>query len=1147
MYRIPRKTLTARNYNYDMPVSPLREIKSLGKIAWYDSSNLADYVRPIRDSIFADTVRSYFDIPLERLSKEQFNELNNDSTLEYDPNYTQEDFERISYKRKRLRELDYIISKSKNGLPTKATGLATSMITSNITPINMGVNVATGLMPISAIAKGIWWLANPVKSKAIQMGIGGAVGQAMVEPIEYMSHQYDQRPYDLKDSALNVAVSAGFSGAIPFAGYGIKSVVKGGRLKYNEFKKSYLTTPEELHTEYRTGNEALDIQLKYHLNELGDKTAPEGYNNVEMSVKDISESQVKLYEEFKKYYPEFYELQENIAQLETEAHQTYKTGNDVNLLPKHEQKKLVKLKRELYKVAESLSGDEGFINSQKQLTDTNNLLLHKLKEEQHIKEGYNIDPNELKIAITQLEDGNYIDLSDPTNPKSIYENDFKHTEQIQLTENINYLEKKLNIKRDFEKDFDNVNYFDKLLYEEKAAAARRLIANSKNEAKGFKELIGRADLEGLQRSQQYVFKLADELKADNVLEYFHNKNFHHAIRQELWNKTHRRKKDSGSPIARKIADIVHELQQSQINELRNQNIHVGLVEGYITKQTHDPNKLKGNRKEWVEFVRERLDWDRVEADLDLDEVFTNLASSDHNKDISSKGIRDLEEYFTSERKLHFKSADAASAYHDKYGRYDLNTNIVNNLDKLAYNMGLINNLTTNPFEFIGKLKNDVKKQIAPVVAGNKKSKKDKILNYFKGGDLNERLEQLMGHTYDNPTLAKVAGVVKGLNNMACLGNVVMTSFADIGTVSSVYVRNGLPVMSSFTDSLKAATHGMSSKDKTELGRSLAIGVETQVGTLFNRFSGDGLVFDKVSGLTQGYMKMTLLPYWDNSVKTSVGMMLSNHGAVNAKLSYKNANSDLKAQLLQYGIGKGEWEALRSFIKKAEDGNEYIIIPFGDKLTPRQRDVGTKYRNYLTDNVDTAVTTPHFNEQYASRLGMRKGSKLGIAVDLIMQYKNFTLALFMRSLKNPLSNVLPLSVLVVNGMIAQHLQLSARKLLRGEELSAPTQEDAVKAFTGGSGLGYFAEFFFHEHNKYGRGIFSEMKGVTGAKIEDVLSSLTDYSQGNTDKANRKLKRTAIQMIPGRNLFYLQASLRAGGVPQEWIDEWLNGRVVKKSHR
>ena len=201
---------------------------------------------------------------------------------------------------------DYIIANGKGDLLDSASGLAGSLVGSNVAPLNLGINVATGFVPAGAVLKGAWWAANPVKTNMVKFAIGGGIGQAALEPFIHQERELEQREYDLSDSLINIAESSIFSAALPPLGHGIKKGFNIGKGKYQEWRNRYFASPEELNAEYSTGNPSLDMQFRHLVDEQSLNTSPHSVEEIIESFELLNEGRKTLREEGRAKFPEFF-------------------------------------------------------------------------------------------------------------------------------------------------------------------------------------------------------------------------------------------------------------------------------------------------------------------------------------------------------------------------------------------------------------------------------------------------------------------------------------------------------------------------------------------------------------------------------------------------------------------------------------------------------------------------------------------------------------------------------------------------------------------------------------------------------------------------------------------------------------------------
>jgi hypothetical protein len=380
--------------------------------------------------------------------------------------------------------------------------------------------------------------------------------------------------------------------------------------------------------------------------------------------------------------------------------------------------------------------------------------------------------------------------------------------------------------------------------------------------------------------------------------------------------------------------------------------------------------------------------------------------------------------------------------------------------------------------------------------------------------------------------------------MANLGKVVVSSIPDTSTFISEQIYNGIPYVKAQANLLKAVTNSFNSEEKKEFARLLAVGTENLMGLSYSKFNAENQIAGFTSMAANYYFKLNLMDWWDNSFKSALGFVLSNHVAHYAKNSYRNAPIELKNNLKRYGIDEGDWQILKSFIKKADDGKEYIIPPEWRADQGQINETATKFRTYLKDRVDTGIPTAHALERYTATWGgTRAGTPLGEAARMLMQFKQFPISYLMRAGNDYKGSPKTLSTMLILSTIGGYLSIAVNKMLNGEEIPEIDGSVIEASILKGGGLGLYGDFIFGHYNRYGHNIWQAMASPAVSTGVDLFSIMGDVKEGKIDEAGKKTEILLHRLTPCRNLFYLSPTLRASGVSQEWIDKNLNAKNIK----
>ena len=1150
----PRKaTMLASGRNAYLDAVSLKSIFNIANYHGHDPDML--YLKEIHDSKEEN----------QKITQEKFANNYADSGLEYDPNFTPAILDEILEKRRKMDINNYIIENGKGDLLDKAGQIAGGIVGGNIAPTNLAINAATSFTPIGFGLKSAWWAANPVKTSMVKFAIGGGIGEAALEPFIHQDRRLEQREYTLTDSISNIAEASAFSAVLPLIGAGIKHGYAIGKGKYSSWRSRYFASPEELNTNYATGNSSLDMQFKHLIDEQSLNSAPSEFDITGESFETLNKNRITIRNKGQEKFPEFFDFEDKLASLEKNLHKEFASDGDVTMLPDQISSVLTEHKKKLHSIYEKYQDNPEFQEINHKLNNINEIVSHKLKQEQFESNGYNLDQTDLAIARNQLDSGKHIDLDDPSTARSIFDENYGNYESIDIKKQISELEELTSSSPNYEqyqyehqqsrdkarlsgKEIDSLKYRDKLMDSVKLENAKQTIISDKSTKSikdNFIEVLRQTDIRGAIVSRELETGLMNDLVKADLLDFFKNKKFEASIAQELWNITHPNKTATNSKIAENIASIVHKWQQQGVARMNNAGGNIETLAGYITRQSHSSFKIKKDGYDkWRNFIAPLLDVEKLDTNLDLKQVWMNLATGHHlyqNNEYMPifSGSINIADKFAYARKLHFKSPSSWLKYNNEYGTHGLAHSIAINLDKLGRNIGIIEKMGSNPYEFLSKLKNQVAHYLQEKAAsGNKNAKKQ--LDFILKDNLDKRLEFIIGITPDNPKLATISQGLRNWITMSNLGKVVISSLPDIGSFIAEQMHNGMPYLKAQGNIIKAATNMFNSKEKQEFARLLGVGTDNLMGLSYSRLNVENQLAGKINTATNYYFKLNLMDWWDNSFKSALGFVLSNNLAHHAKSSYKKAPLALKNNLKRYGIDEKDWSALKSFIKKADDGREYIIAPEWKSGNTQINQTATKFRTYLQDRVDTGIPSPHALDRYSAALGTRAGTPLGEVARFLMQFKQFPITYWNRSVKDYQSTPKILSTMLILSTIGGYASIAANNLLSGKEVPELNIDNLQAAMLKGGGLGLYGDFIFGEHNRYGHNIYQTMASPAMSGAADIASIMSDVIEGKVDDATKKAQMLIRRNTPCRNLFYLAPALMGARVSDEWIDRNLNAR-------
>lgn len=608
------------------------------------------------------------------------------------------------------------------------------------------------------------------------------------------------------DSVHNILASGAF-------GAGLHAVSYSLGYGFKKLKDHYYSPSGLLSQDVATNNPAINQQFKNLVNKLQDKTHPTTNNHHSSLSFDIKEAQAikdSIWQEGIAKFPKFFEQEQHIAKFEEMLHQLFATGGDETKIPNIFLQQLNEQKNKLWQIYDNYSSNLEFMEIQQRLQDMDTGIWHRLESMQQQLKAYDLDTTDLYIAARQLEDGKLIDLDDPNNAKSLFEG--QHQPVIYQTES-----EKIEKTKQAQQDKQTKHLLDELV-EAKNYIDRFPLAPSE----GFKDYLKQVNLRQVTISRELESGLINDLIKADLLEIFKDKHYERAIAQEIYNITGQDKKATNSPKVVACAKIIDKWQNAAITRANRAGANIEQLPGYITRQSHNSYAIRqAGFASWQEFISPLLDWQIMDKDIDLQQVFNNLATGKHLYQCdeylpSSFYLTNIAKYFKSARKLHFKSVDSWLKYNEIFGKHNLFHSIAINLQKLGKATGLLESMGKDPKATLNKLKEHYIEGLQAKAANN-----DKLalaeLEFLGRRKLDDILDLMIGITPDNPLLASIDRNLRNIKILSSLGNITLSSIPDSAVFVAEQMCHGLPMIQAFANIAKALTYSFSSKEKKANG------------------------------------------------------------------------------------------------------------------------------------------------------------------------------------------------------------------------------------------------------------------------------------------------------------------------------------------
>ena len=619
---------------------------------------------------------------------------------------------------------------------------------------------------------------------------------------------------------------------------------------------------------------------------------------------------------------------------------------------------------------------------------------------------------------------------------------------------------------------------------------------------------------------------------------------------------------TGIKNAKDIAKVLKESQNSWRLRLNDLGANIGLLDDWITRTTHNTEKmaaankdsrlLTDNRLAWVEYIQTKLNLKRTFSDVNdpveinkiLSSIYDSLMTGDHMKyggANSIYGTKNVTNRLNASRVLHFKDMQSRQEYNIKFGEPSLITSVMNTLTSSSKNIVMMERLGTNPQDTFNKILSLLRKKY--------KSSDYEIVRDLNFENFQGAYAQLDGSSNipGSQTLAKIGEVVRSTGDMARLGGTSVTSVADLAPYMLSTNFQGRGLLTGLFEAIGGLVVG---NNRAAMEALEVISNSVVVANRGNVFSDGSESFGGLNNLRNKFFKWNGLNGWIASLKSSMALGVAKFYGSLTETKFFNLEKRERNFLTLYGIDEGKWDMLRSIKTLAADDKKYITaegakdIPdsvinkyVGRKLSARElrnfkNELELTWRNVLNDQGTHGTPEPDSQIRSITKMGTVKGTYMGEINSFVMQYKNFAVSLYKKILRREMDSYGPdeskligatmIASALMLGTIFGYIVLSIKDMLSGRSPRDPKKLSVImQSFVQGGGGGIYGDFLMSEvQNQYGNGVFETALGPTASDIKKFIDMVKTMNEPK--KAGKKFIQLAEGHTPFINLYYTKAA-------------------------
>jgi len=631
---------------------------------------------------------------------------------------------------------------------------------------------------------------------------------------------------------------------------------------------------------------------------------------------------------------------------------------------------------------------------------------------------------------------------------------------------------------------------------------------------------------------------------------------------------------TGNDDAKFVAKVFasyYELSRTDLNRL---GASIGKLDGYAGAQGHDDIKMiKAGKEQWITDILPKLDIARMfpdaESPKEIDEVlrgiYDTITSGMPAKPTPGElGQRvnpaNMAKRLGKSRVLHFKDADAALAYRDKYGYGNTVSGVfgqLRNAARMAANMEM---LGPNPEVMFTSLVENLARRINndATLSAAEKQVRTKGLN-AEAGILRSSFDVASGLASRpvSVTAASIGADVRAAQSMAKLGGAIFSSLGGDPLTAGIAAQfRGSGFFKGFVAQFDGILEGRTAGEKAEIGFLMGEGMDGFLGQIVAPAAAvDGPV-GRMARLQESFFKWNGLTWFTDKMRSAAGRMISAEMAMRAKSAYADLPPNYRHVLGLHGITEKHWEAIRKIDTRIVKGKDFITPDMARNLPDdavaglgRTADDGRlqlelAMGRFAADETSYGVVEVDNSTRRMMYRGTRPGTVSGELLRLIWQFKGFPAAftnrVWGRALYGHRKDAswmlerLPHIGTILAGMaMGGYVSMVMKDLSKGYWPPRNPADPATwtAAVLQGGAMGIYGDYLFAQTNRFGGGPLDTLAGPTigaGSDALEIALAAKEYLTGKItgEEANFPEARAltlAINNTPFANLAYIRPAL------------------------
>lgn len=598
--------------------------------------------------------------------------------------------------------------------------------------------------------------------------------------------------------------------------------------------------------------------------------------------------------------------------------------------------------------------------------------------------------------------------------------------------------------------------------------------------------------------------------------------------------------DSGNPHARELVDGWNRAAEMLRQRRNAAGGDTGKLDNWGLPQYHEPRLVrKAGFEEWRDFTLPKLDRAKIidertglpisdgALELALRDTWEKVRSDGWSaRDVGSMGGKSLANQRGESRFLVFKSADDWMAYSERFGAGNPFDAMMGHIDGMSRDIALMEILGPNPDATVKWLKDTISKSAELDVTPDSKATDQA----FAAGRKIDRLYSEVTGDLGRPEGRKLALAFSALRSWQVatkLGGALLSAVSDLGFGFATRKFNGLPAAGMLKDYVKLFRPGALEDQKLAVRRGLIAEEWSNRVASQHRYMGEELTGEVSKRLAESVLRLSGLSRFTQAGRWAYGMeVLATLTEARGK-TLGELDPALQAMMARHGLGKAEWDAIRSAPTVEDRGVDWIDPP-----SLPDRELGDRLLEMIARETDRAVPMPGLNTRSIVNSVAPAGTLHGEIIKSAFLFKGFGISVLIdqahRIVHEAAGNRLRYATgLAIATTIGGAASLWLKDIAAGrdprEARDIPFVDDKTgdfefnpgfwgQAMIQGGGFGIFGDFLKSSTNRAGGGITDTLAGPLWSDAQQVLDVASSKNKG------RALLKAAREQIPGGTLWY-----------------------------